>query len=272
MNEGVASRADKAAFPALRRVKATRALSKAQTAFVLLFHNGDVWELCARSALKVGWLLFKCSTVNKGFNGVKTKSGINSTHFKVTWSTRGTVTKVSYRKWRVRASSLSTETAPTVNKETPDVVQAVLPWSSLNQQYAVKFLSSSATLNATKSGWHMRLTRRSEVAKQPKTTNDGVWRSRFFYSQEELSTPNNKLRIQVRMFVTKSSSALSKLMPLKYKQAFPVLFMSEGSYVTVLTWSSYHCLLAMVSVCLSVQCRIHGLKEGISNQDRRKTA
>ena len=190
----------------------------------------------------------------------------------VTWSTRGTVTKVSYRKWRVRARSLSTETAATATKKTPDVVQAVLPWSSLNQQYAVKFLSSSATLNATKSGWHMRLTRRSEVAKQPKTTNDGVWRSRFFYSQEELSTPNNKLRIQVRMFVTKSSSALSKLMPLKYKQAFPVLFMSEGSYVTVLTWSSYHCLLAMVSVCLSVQCRIHGLKEGISNQDRRKTA
>ena len=50
-----------------------------------------------------------------------------------------------------------------------------------------------------------------------------------------VTTPNNKLRVQVRMFVTKSSSALSKLMPLKYKQAFPVLFMSEGSYVTVLT-------------------------------------
>ena len=50
-----------------------------------------------------------------------------------------------------------------------------------------------------------------------------------------VTTPNNKLRIQVRMFVTKSSSALSKLMPLKYKQAFSVLFMSEGSYVTVLT-------------------------------------
>ena len=50
-----------------------------------------------------------------------------------------------------------------------------------------------------------------------------------------VTTPNNKLRIQVRMFVTKSSSALSKLMPLKYKQAFPVLFRSEGSYVTVLT-------------------------------------
>ena len=180
MKEGVASRADKAAFPALRRVKATRALSKAETTFVLLFHNGNVWELCALSALKVGWLLLKCSTVNKGLNEVETKSGINSTHFKVTWSTRGTVTKVSYRKWRVRASSLSTETVATATKETLDVVQAVLPWSSLNQQYAVKFLSSSAALNATKSGWHMRLTRRSEVAKQPKRTKDGVWRSRFF--------------------------------------------------------------------------------------------
>ena len=39
MKEGVASRADKTAFHALRRVKATRALSKAQTAFVLLCHK-----------------------------------------------------------------------------------------------------------------------------------------------------------------------------------------------------------------------------------------
>ena len=155
---------------------------------------------------------------------------------KVTWSTRGTVTKVSYRKWRVRARSLSTETAATVNKETPDVVQAVLPWSSLNQQYAVKFLSSSATLNATKSGWHTRPTRRSEVAKEPKRTKDGVWRWRFFLIARRIvelatnvTTPNSKLRVQVRMFVTKSSSALSKQMPLKYKQAFPVLFMSERS-------------------------------------------
>ena len=46
-----------------------------------------------------------------------------------------------------------------------------------------------------------------------------------------VTTPNNKLRVQVRMFVAKSSSALSKLMPLNNKQAFPVLFMSEGSYV-----------------------------------------
>ena len=183
---------------------------------------------------------------------------------KVTRSTLGTVTKVWYRKWRVRARSLSTETAATVKKETPDVVQAVLPWSSLNQQYAVEFLSSSAIWNATKSGWHTRPTRRSEAAKEPKRTNDGVWRSRFFLIARRIvelatnvTTPNNKLRIQVRMFVTKSSSALSKLMPLNNKQAFPVLFMSEESYVTVLTWSSYHCLLAMVSaVCLSVQCKV----------------
>ena len=76
MKEGVASRADKTAFHALRRVKATRALSKAQTAFVLLCHKGDVRELWARSALKVGWLLLKCSTVSKEFNGVETKRGI----------------------------------------------------------------------------------------------------------------------------------------------------------------------------------------------------
>ena len=113
---------------------------------------------------------------------------------KVTWSTRGTVTRLSYRKWRVRARSLSTETAATDNKETPDVVQAVLPWSSLNQQYAVKFLSSSAILDATKSGWHMRPTRRSEAAKEPKRTKDGVWRSRFFLSQEELKSWPQMLR------------------------------------------------------------------------------
>ena len=181
-----------------------------------------------------------------------------------TWGTRGTVSRVSHRKWRVRARSLSTETAATVNKETPDVVQAVLPWSSLNQQYAFKFLSSSAILDATKSGWHTRPARRSEAAKEPKRTKDGVWRLRFFLIAKRIvelatnvATPNNKLRIQVRTFVAKSSSALSKLMPLNNKQAFPVLFMSEESYVTVLTWSSYHCLLAMVSaVCLSVQCKI----------------
>ena len=166
----------------------------------------------------------------------------------VTWSTRGTVTKVSYRKWRVRARSLSTETAATVKKETPDVVQAVLTWSSLNQQYALKFLSSSATLNATKSGWYMRLTR-SEVAKQPKRTKDGVWRSWLFFIARRIvelathvMTPNNKLRIQVRMFVTKSSSALSKLLPRKYKQAFPVLFMSE--WRTSLCW-----LEVAITVC-----------------------
>ena len=151
---------------------------------------------------------------------------------KVTWSTRGTVTRLSYRKWRVRARSLSTETAATDNKETPDVVQAVLPWSSLNQQYAVKFLSSSAILDATKSGWHMRPTRRSEAAKEPKRTKDGVWRSRVFFIArriEELATnvttPKNMLRMQVEMFVTIRSCALSKLIPVKWKQVVSVLFM-----------------------------------------------
>ena len=50
------------------------------------------------------------------------------------------------------------------------------------------------------------------------------------------------------MFVAKSSSALSKLMPLNNKQAFPVLFMSDGSYFTVLTWSSYHALFVACGV------------------------
>ena len=54
-----------------------------------------------------------------------------------------------------------------------------------------------------------------------------------------VTTPNNKLRIQVRMFVTKSSSALSKLMPLKYKQAFPVLFMSEERIMQNTKYTDY---------------------------------
>ena len=45
------------------------------------------------------------------------------------------------------------------------------------------------------------------------------------------------------MFVTKSSSTLSKLMSLSNKQAFPVLFMSEGSYVR-LCW-----LEVAITVC-----------------------
>ena len=40
----MASRADKTAFHALRRVKATRALSKAQTAFVPFFVTKETFE------------------------------------------------------------------------------------------------------------------------------------------------------------------------------------------------------------------------------------
>ena len=178
----------------------------------------------------------------------------------VTWSTRGTVTKLSHRKWRVRARSLSTETTATVNKESPNLVQAVLLWSSLNQQYAVKFFFKFSYFKRHKKRLIYEVNKRIRGCQA--TQKDERCRvkikvfsiaRRIVELATNVTTPNNnKLRIQVRMFVTKSSSALSKLMPLKYKQAFPVLFMSEGSYVTVLTWSSYHCLLAMVSVCLSV--------------------
>ena len=97
-------------------------------------------------------------------------------HFK-TW---GTVTSVLYRKWRTRQRTRSTDTAAINRKEAPDVAQPDRNCTFFKLQNAVNFSSSSAILTATKSGWHINPTRRSEAAKQPKRTKDGDWRSGVF--------------------------------------------------------------------------------------------
>ena len=80
MNEGVASREDKASFHALRRVKTCTL--KSTDCVCSSFSQRRLLRALRSIRPEVCWLLFKCSTVNKGFNGVETKSGINSTHFK----------------------------------------------------------------------------------------------------------------------------------------------------------------------------------------------
>ena len=167
----------------------------------------------------------------------------------VTWSTRGTVTKVSHRKWRVRVRSLSTETAATATKETPNLVQAVLLWSSLNQQYAVKFFFKFSYFKRHKKRLIYEVNKRIRGCQA--TQKDERCRvkikvfsiaRRIVELATNVTTPNDKLRIQVRMFVTKSSSALSKLMPLKYKQAFQ--FCSWVREVMSLCW-----LEVAITVC-----------------------
>ena len=195
-----------------------------------------IWRWCLRTI----WNIFIVLTVRtrntttKMTNGMKNHSAViqnlSTTHnitdkiqiTRVACKIRETVTNALYRKCRCKAISRSTDTAATEKNETPAVVQADLTWSILNQQYTVKFLSISAILNPTKSGWHMRPTRRSEKAMQPKRTKDGEWRPRFFLIARrivELPTnvmiPNYTLRMQVKTFATKSSCALSKLIPVK---------------------------------------------------------
>ena len=98
----------------------------------------------------------------------------------VVWNTRGTVTIVLYRRWRVSAKSRSIDTAAKMPKETPAVVQPDRDWTTFKVQNTAKFFSSCAILYPTKSGWDIRPTRRSETARQPKRMNDGEWRSRVF--------------------------------------------------------------------------------------------
>ena len=157
-----------------------------------------IWRWCLRTIWNIFMVLTirTRNTTTKMTNGIKNHSAvIQSTTFnmrgkiqitRVACKTRETVTNALYRKCRCKAICRSTDTAATVKNETPAVVQADLAWSILNQQYTVKFLSISAILNPTKSGWHMRPTRRSEAAMQPKRAKYGEWRPRFFFlSQEE---------------------------------------------------------------------------------------
>ena len=153
----------------------------------------------------------------------------------VVWNTRGTVTIVLYRRWRVSARSRSINTAAKMKKETPAVIQADRDWSTFNVQNTAKFSLSSAILCATNNGWHKRPTRRSETARQPKRMNDGEWRSRVFPITNttmkfpmHVSKEKKEFRIHVTIFVMKTSSAPSKWSwSSKKKQSFSVLFMAN---------------------------------------------
>ena len=153
----------------------------------------------------------------------------------VVWNTRGTVTIVLYRRWRVSAKSRSIDTAAKMRKETPPVVQPDTDWTTFKVQNTPKFFSSSAILYPTKSGWHIRPTRRSETARQPKRMNDGECRSRVFPITNttikfpmHVSKEKKEFRIHVTIFVMKSSSVLSKWSwSSKKKQSFSVLFMAN---------------------------------------------
>ena len=91
-------------------------------------------------------------------------------------------------------------------------------------------------LEATNSGWQIKPTSRSEAAKQPKRMKDGEWRSRFFpianrirKFPKKVMRENKQLRIQVMIFVIKTSSSWSKIATLysKKKQDLSVLFMTK---------------------------------------------
>jgi len=158
---------------------------------------------------------------------------------KLDCNTRGTVTIALYRKWRVKARSRSMEIAARLKKDTPAVIQFDRDWSIFNVQNASKLSLNSAILCATNSGWHIRPTRRSETARQPKRTKDGEWRSWVFPIANTMRKfpPNviresRKLRIQVTIFAMKTSCDLSKItcLPSKKKQVFPVVFIARKVY------------------------------------------
>lgn len=158
----------------------------------------------------------------------------------VVCNTRALVTIVVYRKWRVRARSRSTDTAAKREKETPAVVQVDKALSLFSVQNEAKLSLSSAIFSATKGGWHISPTKRSEVARQPNRIKDGLWRSCVFPIVNALrkfpvhvTRENKQLRIHVRMFATKIFSVSSKLLFLsgKYKQVLFVLFMLKKTPV-----------------------------------------
>ena len=148
----------------------------------------------------------------------------------VIWNTRGTVTVVMYRKCRVNARSWSTETKLRVTIDTPAVVQLDMVWIILKTQYTLKLLPSSAILYATKNGWQISPTRRSEAARQNKRKNDGEWSSRVFQTTYRITEfpihvirENTKLRTHVKIFAVCVSPVWSKFMS-KKEQVGWVLF------------------------------------------------
>ena len=155
---------------------------------------------------------------------------------KSVWNTRRTVTIVLYRKWRVRARRRSMDTAAKVAKDTPEAIQLDMDRRVLNVQCALKFSTSSTILKATKIGWHIKPTRRSEAARQPKRIKDGLWRSGVFRIAKRIKMfpthvirENGKFRIHVTIFVTKTPSVYSKWLSLRKKHVLWGLFMMMKS-------------------------------------------
>lgn len=112
-----------------------------------------------------------------------------------------------------------------VAEDAVDVIQLDVDKSILNVQCRLKLFISSAIFEATNNGWHIRPTRRSEAARQPKRTKDGVWRHRVFPIARRTNkfpvhviTENSTFMIHVKKFAVKTpSSVLSKLISLKKK-------------------------------------------------------
>ena len=207
-----------------------------------------IWCWCLRTILNIFQLLAMITKKKRKPNPIGIKNHLfviqnlsntvtvtNIHKINVVWNTRGTVTIVFYRRWRVGAKSRSINTAVKKNKETPAVIQADRDWSTFNLQNTAKFSLSSAIFCATKNGWHIRPTRRSETARQPKRMNDGKWRSRVFPITNttmkfpmHVSKEKKEFRIHVTIFVMKTSSVLSKWSwSSKKKQSSSVLFIAN---------------------------------------------
>ena len=126
------------------------------------------WCWCLRTILNIFQLLAMITEKKRKPNPIGIKNHLfviqnlsntvtvtNIHKINVVWNTRGPVTIVLYRRWRVSAKSRSTDTAAKMRKETPPVVQPDRDWTTLKVQNTTKFFSSSAILYPTKSGWHV---------------------------------------------------------------------------------------------------------------------
>lgn len=154
--------------------------------------------------------------------------------------TRGIVTTILYRKWRVKARRRSTDTTARVSKDTPEVIQLDMDWIILNVQYVLKLPTSSAVLYATKNGWQIRPTRRSEMARQKSRAKDGEWSScvwliacRMTEFPRQVMMENSEFRTDVKIFAMNVSSVSSMLTSKKKQPWWPVAFMIVFMLVAV---------------------------------------
>ena len=228
-----------------------------------------IWCWCLRTILNIFQLLAMITEKKRKPNPIGIKNHLfviqnlsntvtvtNIHKINVVWNTRGTVTIVLYRRWRVSARSRSINTAAKMNKEALPVIQADRDWSTFNLQNTAKFSLSSAILCATKNGWHIRPTRRSETARQPKRMNVGEWSSWVFpivktirKFPKHVTRENRQFRLHVTMFAVKTPSVLSKLTYLssKKKQFFPVWFMANKACCEQIRRSCWKVALSQLS-------------------------